>query len=187
MAKEAKKKLGEETEAGFLGKANAVAKLVQSCLIIGSILAAGVWFLLQAEASPKANISHIVTHRQLTDKWVWVHVAITVSNPGKRPLYLEHGTFRIQAILPLDIEIADQIKRDVKNIIPPGFMIVQWPQVGNAYEKVPINQRIDPGESDKLNAEFIIPSFLQTIKVYTHFEKASGMGWAETTIYQLHK
>ncbi len=187
MAKEAKKKLGEENETGFLGKANDVAKLVQSSLIISSIIAAGVWFLMQAEASPKANISHIVTERQLTDKWVWVHVAITVSNPGKRPLYLENGTFRIQGILPLDREMAEQVKRDVNKLIASGVMVVQWPQVGNSYEKVPINQRIDPGESERLNMEFIVPSFLQTIKVYSHFEKAYGMGWAETTIYQLHK
>jgi hypothetical protein len=185
MAREEKKKPGEESETNRLEKVKAVASIIQSVLITFSIIAAGIWFLAQSEASPKANISHEVTHRRLNDNWIWVHVAITVTNPGKRPLYLKNGTFRIQGILPLDINVNEQIKNDANKLISPGLIGVQWPQIGNAYEKVPINERVDPGESEKLNIEFIIPSFLQTIKIYSHFEKAQGIGWTATTIYQL--
>ncbi len=187
MVKEEKKKQGEEKETNRLEKVKVMASIIQSAVLTFSIIAAGVWFLAQSEVAPKANISHEVTHRRLTDNWIWVHVAITVTNPGKRPLYLKNGTFRIQGILPLDINIDEQIKNDVNKLIPPGLIGVQWPQIGNAYENVPINERVDPGESEKLNIEFIIPSFLQTIKIYSHFEKALGIGWTATTIYQLSK
>jgi hypothetical protein len=185
MAKDEKKKPGEENETNRLEKVKAWASIIQAAVITLSIIATGIWFLAQSEASPKANISHEVTHRRLTDNWIWVHVAITVTNPGKRPLYLKNGTFRIQGILPLDINMDKQIKNDANKLILPGFIGVQWPQIGNGYENVPINERVDPGESEKLNVEFIIPSFLQTIKIYSHFEKAQGIGWTATTIYQL--
>ena len=185
MATQKKTAPEEEHETGRLETVKAVASIIQSVLITFSIIAAGIWFLAQSEASPKANISHDVTHRRLNDNLIWVHVAITVTNPGKRPLYLNNGTFRLQGILPLDVNMDKQIKKDASKLIPPGLIGVQWPQIGNAYENVPINERVDPGESEKLNIEFIIPSFLQTIKIYSHFEKAQGIGWTATTIYQL--
>jgi hypothetical protein len=183
---EAEKKSVWEKATGILGKVSAVAALIQPIILVLGAITAAAWFWVQSEASPKANISHVVTHRQLSDNLTWVHVAVTISNVGKRRLYLKTGTFRIQRILPLAKLMDDRAKSDPIQLIPSGCLVVPWTQVGNEYENIPIDRWFEPQEMEKLTVEFIIPSDVQTIKIYSFIVNDRNFGWTETTIYQLH-
>ncbi|MEW6657874.1 MAG: hypothetical protein AB1424_04360 [Thermodesulfobacteriota bacterium] len=194
-----------------------VTTIIQSVLTIIAIIGAAIWFIMRAEANPKANISHTLEHEKITDKWTWVHVGVIISNPGVRRLELRHGTFRIQGIMPL----ADMIKEKIEKgeaIIPKDDGIVKWPTIGkiyvddnqkreviceNEYENRDINIDIDPGESQKLIVEFLIPSFVKAVRIYSHvyrdqsswekvkyfmgLEKMEKYGWYEVSIYDLKK
>jgi len=161
--------------------------IIQSGVTVAAIIAAGIWFFWRGEPSPKANIAHVVTHRQITEQWTWLHVSIIVSNVGKRPLDLGFGIIRVQKILPLDPKVSETIKRN-ETPIDQKAMIVLWPRIGKPY-KPEINMKIQPDESDRVSCEFIIPSYVQTVKIYSFFTKSedSPIGWPTTTIYDLKK
>lgn len=194
-----------------------VAGVIQSILTITAIILAGIWFFMRAEVTPKANISHTLEHEQITDKWTWVHVGVIISNPGLRRLELRHGTFRIQGIMPLGDIIKEKIKKG-EAVIPKDDAIVEWPTIGkiyvnedrkteiiceNEYENRDIKIDIDPGESQKLVVEFLIPSFVKAVRIYSHvyrdkscwenaisfcgFENGKKIGWYEVSIYDLKK
>ena len=163
------------------------AEILRSFFTVAAIVAAGIWFFLQGETSPKANISHMVTNRQINENLTWVHVSIKISNAGKTTLDLTSGIIRIQKILPLDPKISEIIERN-ENPIPQGSLIVAWPRIGDSYEPS-LNIKIEPGESDILKCEFIIPSYVKAVKIYSYFEKQkdSQTGWSATTIYDLKR
>ncbi len=194
-----------------------VASIIQSVLTIIAIIVAAIWFSMRAEATPKANISHTLKHEQITDKWTWVHVGVIISNPGVRRLELRHGTFRIQGITPLADVIKEKIQKG-EAIIPKDDGIVKWPTIGkifvnengkreviceNEYENRDISIDIDPGESQKVVVEFLVPSFLKAVRIYSHvyrdqsswekvkyffgLEKVEKYGWYEVSIYDLEK
>ena len=52
-------------ETTHLEKVKDIAGILQSVATIIAIIAAGIWFFCQGIQSPKANVSHMVTHRQI--------------------------------------------------------------------------------------------------------------------------
>jgi hypothetical protein len=192
-----------------------IAGLIQTVLTITALIVAAVWFFMRSEATPKANITHTVKHEKITEDWTWVHVGVIIANPGLRRLELRHGTFRIQGIIPLGDVIKDKIKRG-EVLIDKKDGIVQWPTIGkiyvsgeqkpeviceNEYENREINVNIDPGESQKLVVEYLIPSFIKAVRVYSYVSRdlspweklksAYGLadgknyGWYQISIYDL--
>jgi len=161
--------------------------IIQSVITVAAIIAAGIWFFWRGEPSTKVNFTHVVAHRQINEQWTWLHVSIIISNVGKRTLDLKSGIIRVQKILPLDPKISERIKRN-ETPIDEKAMIVLWPRIGKPY-KPKIDIKIESGESDRVNCEFIIPSYVQTIKIYSFFKKSedSTIGWPVTTIYDIKK
>lgn len=175
----------EKESSSIFSRINSSANIAQSVLTAIAIIAAGVWFLMQREAAPKANIEHTVTHRQINNDWTWVRVSITISNPGKRLLDFESGIIRIQKILPLDSKIRSIFERNESPISKKDYK-VRWPRIGKSYEPQ-LDIKIEPGEEDNLDYEFIIPSYVKTVKIYSYFSKQENppLGWAKSTIYDL--
>jgi hypothetical protein len=93
----------------------------------------------------------------------------------------------IQKIIPLDKSIEDLINNN-QHPISKEYKIVSWPLLDEPY-KSKINVAIEPGEIDKLEYEFIIPSYIETIKIYSYFENKEShpIGWSQTTIYDLKR
>ncbi len=193
-----------------------ITAVIQSILTIIALIAAGIWFTMRAETTPKANISHTLVNEPITEKWTWVHVGVVISNPGVRRLELRRGTFRIQGVMPVADIIREKIAKG-EPIIPKEDGIVKWPTIRkiygdenemrvmiceNEYENKEINVDIDPGESQKIVVEFLVPSFVEAVRVYSHvyrdasfwekvkafcaFEKAK-YEWSEVSIYDLKK
>ncbi len=166
-----------------------IASIVQSVLTCLAIVIAGIWFLMQGMASPKANISHSVTHRQISDSWIWLRLEIIVKNEGKRPLHLKSGIARVQRILPLEPYIEKQVKADMC-LIPETQKdkTVFWPQVGKEYT-LERELYLEAGETDTLECEFMINSLLRTIKIQSEFQhpKYPDRFWRFATIYDLQK
>ncbi|MCP4989048.1 MAG: hypothetical protein GY928_24220 [Colwellia sp.] len=169
----------------MLSRIKSISFFVQSGLTIGAIIVAGIWFFVQREASLKANIDQKVTHRQIDKDWTWVHVSVSISNQGKRFLDLKSGTIRIQKIMPLAKEIADKIANNQDPISSISHK-VPWPNLCDPYEPV-LEVGIMPGEIDQINCEFIIPSYVQSVKIYSFFKKDQKQrkGLTKTTIYDI--
>ena len=172
-------------QTSFLEKIKSAASIAQSVFTVGAIIGAGLWFWMQGTTSPRANISHTVTHRQINDKLKWIHVTINIFNEGKKRLDVNSGNIRVQQILPLHPTINKIINRN-ESPISSETGIVPWPNIGDTY-KLHTVLKIESGESDSLNCEFFVLSTVQTVKIYSYFERQERppIGWSATTIYDL--
>ncbi|MCP4264452.1 MAG: hypothetical protein GY777_02565 [Candidatus Brocadiaceae bacterium] len=152
------------------------ANIAQSVATVIAIIVAGIWFIERRESSLKADITHTVVHREIDDKQIWVRVSIEISNKGKRLLDLKYGLFSIHQILPLE-PVDIPILKDYR---------VDWPLIGD-HCKRKLNIKIEPGEKDHLDHEFLIPRNVQTVEIYSYFQNPENpdIGWSKSTIYDL--
>jgi hypothetical protein len=170
-----------------LEKTEKITSIIQAVVTVIAIILAGIWFYLQRELRPKLNITHTVTYQPITEHWNWIHIDVGLTNISKRHLRLTRGRIRIQQILPLDDPLAEAINRG-ENLIPQEQTQVTWPMLGNTYSPN-LQIRMEPGESDTLEYEFIVPSSLKVVRIYTYFEEREGAewGWSRATIYELKR
>jgi hypothetical protein len=175
------------------------ASFGQSVVTIVAIMLAGWLYFEQRESSLRANISQSVAHRQLTDEWAWVHVSTKLENVGKRVIQLNSGVVRVQKILPLDRKILSDLVEKKTNPILEGERLVNWPSPTPEYEQS-LDILIESGEHHTVYSEFIIPSKIETIQVYSFFKnkalstnrifrywETQPIGWSHVTIYDLKK
>ena len=161
--------------------------MVQSVATTLAIAAAAVWFVLQGEARPRANITHAITHRALDDHWTWVVVRVDVGNTGRRRLSLRTARVWLQQVLPLTPDMRSAL--GTPDVIPAHASHVPWHSVGKVYADVPVDAVIEPGETHTLDFEFLIPSDVRTVLVYSYFDNptygTNAVGWGHETIYDL--
>lgn len=162
--------------SSILTRVKSVANIAQSVATVIAIIVAGIWFIERREASLKADITHTVIHRQIDDKQTWLRVSIKISNQGKRLLDLKSGLFSIHQILPLEPDDIPILK-DYR---------VNWPLIGKPCERE-LNIKIEPGEADHLDHEFLIPRNVQTVEIYSYFQNPENqdIGWPKSTVYDL--
>jgi len=159
--------------------------IVQSVAVSIGFVAGAVWFFAQREALPRARISHSITHRTLTPDSTWIHVSIRFTNIGKRMIKLHSGVVWLERILPLEDRLETQLKEG-KPLILPTQETVEWPRLGEGY-KPELNRLFEPGEDEDLEYEFVIPSNIRTVKLYSWFEsqREPSLGWAKSTVYEI--
>lgn len=159
--------------------------ITQSIFTIAAIIAAAWWFFFQAEISPKVNINHSINYHKIHDDWLWVYVSITLTNLGKMPISLNLEKVWLQKVLPIDNTIEDKIKQNIDLISEKGF--IDWPLVGKPYQRA-IDIEIYPSESDTLTYEFIIPSYIKTIRLYSFYQKENSIkGWRLASLHKLQE
>jgi hypothetical protein len=83
-------------------------------------------------------------------------------------VYLKNGIIRIQTILPLDREIRDLIEAN-KHPIPEDDgdinRVIHWPELDRSYIPT-LNVMIEPGDAAKVFYEFIVPAYIEMVKIY---------------------
>jgi hypothetical protein len=162
-----------------------LAAIIQSFLTVAAIIIGGIWFLYRGEAGTKANVSHVVSHVRISDDWTWVHIATRIENVGKTELDLDSGIIRIQQILPLHNKVSDKLIAGT-SLVDEKWKIVLWPTVCPSYYFKGLEVNIAPGEDETIEHEFIIPSYIETAKIYSFIQtKGEEFGWDRTTIYHI--
>jgi hypothetical protein len=177
-----------------------VLDIVQSLVTIGAVIFGGVWsyilFIQGRNWSPHANIEHKLSHIELSKELILMRVEIDVSNTGTSQLRLAKTVIRIQQILPIsrcpaqgpcakqEIKIAsEKIERE-----SDGFT---WPLVAKRETISEDVGPIEPGEKQSLEYEFILPSDVKIVRVYTYFkngiisEPKNEIGWEASSYYDL--
>jgi hypothetical protein len=157
-------------------------------IITGSAVALGAWwFTARRQRYPRANITNTVTHRIIAPGYVWVHIRTDITNTGNVLLEIVNALTWLQKIVPAPVVYRDQI---IQGLTPagPNCTEIQWPTIDD--RQCDVATEIEPGESDFLAWDFIIPDEHKTIRVFTaiHNEtkRARGpIGWSTETIYDI--
>src|SRR5262245_61639589 len=164
---------------------------LQAGLTVAAIVIGGWWtyrlFVEHRESKAHLNISHALVIKAISPNLLWIHLTVTAENRGDSLATLHSADVRLQQILPLDPSLDEERRNN--NLVPAGQTQVPWPTLKRSV--LPLDDEIEPKESDNIEFDFTIPSSVKTVRVYTYFENAENsstrkrMGWSRGTVYDL--
>jgi hypothetical protein len=162
-----------------------VPRIAYPLIAAGASIAYAVLFFWQGQDLAHASFQHEVVQRQLTDQWHWIRVRVVIENLGGRPLRINNGSVRLEQILPLETGILKRIEENKTLNVRNGTEI-EWPLIGKPYSETRTREILSH-ESDAYTYDFVVPTYLQTIQIYTHFSDVSDPEriWDHASIHDL--
>jgi hypothetical protein len=154
---------------------------------IGAILVGGWWaynrFVRQRESFPRATLQQVITHRELNDAYTYLRVALKIENTSTVLLPNEQARTDVYQVLPLSPAVQQKLGRD--ELIPAGERYADWPCIGS-YD-LPTQGKIEPGDSDEFSFDFVIPTEVTTVYLYSYVSNptADNLGWGLSSLYDL--
>lgn len=177
-----------------LSNINVIVQIIQAVISIFAIIVAGIWgywlFIKTREKYPRAIISHHITHKNLTENKVLLHVVIVISNPGNVLLSLISLETRIQQMIPPPIKLIESIDQGL-DPVQKGETEINWPMIDSLemiMEKG--DYEIEPKEIQEIQFDFILNTDVESVVVYSYLKnemkRGREIGWDKTTIYNLN-
>ncbi|MBT4643000.1 MAG: hypothetical protein HOC09_29685 [Deltaproteobacteria bacterium] len=170
---------------------------------ITAIVLAGLWsyrlFIKNRTEYPFAELSHSITHVNLGDGHNYLALTITMKNSGNVLLELLSGMVIVQQIRPLRDDLKNMIHNadhmhlregNVPDLFHDRKSKITWREIGFRgldWEKGEI--KIEPGETEEFQYDFILDDGIQTVKILTYFKnikmRRREIGWRLTDLYDL--
>lgn len=183
--------------------------VVGTIVQIGAILVGGWWayrgFVRGRLKYPHATLRHSILHFDLDDGRRFLRAETTITNTGSVLLRLVSATFRVDRVLPLPTSVERELETEEGPALEDGLQI-GWrppsPDLLRKHEWVEGERpEMEPGESDVIICDFVVPADLKTVQVYTYFKNAKKgrrrwrpwrwvrgrdeIGWPLSTFYDL--
>jgi hypothetical protein len=150
----------------------------------GAILAWRKWGKT-APLAGRAVLSHKVVHHLLSPAQRLVHVTLEIRNAGEVTIEPDKVLTFIQRVTPLDENFAQKILLNQAPMDDVTKTEVAWPVLQE--RDYPIKKghfRIDSGESDRLDCDFIVPADISAVFIYSRAcldPKDPDLSWDVTT------
>lgn len=143
-----------------------VVQTVQSVSTTLAIVIGGVWsykkFVRKREKYPRAKIEHQVFFREILNEKALLRVDISVENVGEILLTFVPKVVFVRRISP--------VQEYWFNFDPNN---TKWELIASERGKISQRKEIEPGESEQLIYDFIVPSNLEVISIHSYFENLS--------------
>ena len=168
-----------------------IVEIVQGIVTIVAILAGGIWtylaFVRKRLRYPRAKLSITIDSSQIAPDYRLVHVAVQIDNTGYVLLAPEYAEVRLRQVMPLPAEIESRLKPGFDPVAPDEKEL-PWPLiVRREWNWDPSDIEIEPGESDLLNADFVIIDTVEIVQIYTFVrnpkKRRTPRGWGATLLH----
>lgn len=177
-----------------LGAAQALATIV-------AIGLGGWWFIDQRSTKPRLKIEHEISNVQLDTEHVLLAVDVKVTNISKVLIPKLCGRTQPLLVKPLTDGIEKQLSQlktgddptsgrrnfDWDGIAPPKCLGSDVCEANKELSCSSDSDLIEPDETDTVHYEFVIPSGVEIVAVYSYFKNtkqpATDVGWQMTTLY----
>jgi hypothetical protein len=173
----------------WLGGQKDAVSTIQAVATVLALTLGGVWtykiFVLERVTSPHIDLSQVVTGKLISPDWYWIQVSITAKNTGRSLAKFDTADIEVDQITPLPENIQEDIK-DGYNPVAGNVLNIPWKGLCRYIR--PFSPTLESGESAPKVVEFIIPAWLQTVRIVTFLTSksvANGQGWNVLTIYNL--
>ena len=169
---------------------------------IAAIITGGIWtfneFIKERKGYPHANIQITPQHIELANDINLLRFVIEFNNTGSSQISIGKYIIRIQQILPLlscpnpENCVSNQINEALKERVRNEERY-SWPIVAKRESELSDQIVIEPGEKDKLDYEFAIPSDVKTVRIYCHISnkkiasEGKEYGWSQSIFYEFKK
>lgn len=176
---------------------------VGTMVTIGAILVGGLWtyklFIEERKHYPHANIEQKVSHVQLSDRTNLLRVGIELTNSGTSRLRSDKAIVRIQQILPVPPCIGEGpcAKEEVISALKDPERKADrfsWPMIAEREHNVGQFLDIEPGEKDLVEFEFVVPTEVTVVRIYSYFRNdqrskqgSDEIGWKTSSQYDFRQ
>lgn len=170
---------------------------------IAAIIIAGIWsyhlFVKKRVDYPFPETNHTITHRNLENGKLFLCLIVTIKNAGNVLLELKTGRIFIRQIRPIhddlinlmhNANITDLREGKVSDLFQEKCSKIKWHEIG--YRELQWGDgeiRIEPGEVEEFQYDFILDDSIRTISVITYFRNDKlgepEVGWRKTTLFDL--
>jgi hypothetical protein len=156
-------------------------------IVVGATIAWRKWGKT-APLVERAVLSHKVVHHLLSPAHRLVHVSLEIGNAGEVTLKPVKVFTFIQRVTPLDEDLAQKIILNQAPIDDVTKTEIAWPVVQErTYPMKEGRFRIDSGESDRLDCDFIVPAEISAVFIYSRAcldPDDPDLGWDVTTFHR---
>ena len=168
--------------------------IVQSIITSAAIIIGGIWtyllFVRQRLRFPKVNIDLHVYDTVLPEGARLIHVEIRITNVGSVIFRSDSAELRLRQMVPIPDELREPVEKG-HDPVPNGETEIEWPMIaGRKWNWKKGEFEIEPGESDSIHADYIIPSIAQITEFYCFIsnakKKRKGTGWTITKIHEFN-
>ena len=168
---------------------------VSSAITAVAVLVGGAFaifrFQLFRDLEPHLSVSQEVSHRRVGTQYLHIAVYSVLSNNSKVRVEAARRFCRIQQILPSTDEEVEELYAQV--FFDQEYDDIQWPTSAEFQRtSTEVKLVIEPGESLQETFEFLLPSDLESVLVFTYVYNSrysdgskSAEGWGATTIHDM--
>jgi hypothetical protein len=173
-----------------------LAELIQAAAVALGVLVGGVWtyllFVRKRLAYPRANLQLYVSHVPIiAERSRLVHVALSVRNAGDVLLRSDHAEVRLRVVVPATEGIRECADGDY-DPVAQGKTEIEWPLFARRewhWDKQDF--QIEPGESECLHADFLIPHDISVVELYCFIanskKRHDNLGWTCTRLHSFEE
>jgi hypothetical protein len=185
--------------AAFLDSQKDRITSIQSLVTILALFVGGFWtyriFIEQRQDHPRLKVEHRIQYWKISSEQVLLSVDEVLTNTGSVKVDLPGGIIRVIQVMPLPPSVAAELSiaqqtpthsRAEASIYDPTkwYVLVDSHRTWKSGSVV-----IEPGESDTVPNEFIIPAAVRVVAVYSFVNNPENarLGWNGLTYYDLEK
>lgn len=177
-------------------------KTIQAIVTIAAVCVGGFWtyrlFIMERAHYPHANVEQKISHVALSKRTNLLRIGIELTNTGRSRLGLTKSIIRVQQLLPIPSCpkqgpcAVDEVNNALKETERRTDRF-SWPLIAKREKSLKPSLDIEPGEKDFIDFEFVVPSEIKVIRVYSYFrndQRSKGgneFGWTVSSYYELGK
>ena len=164
-------------------------------ILLGLATIAGISWTIYAYKQrrakfPKANLSQEVRAIRLTDDEICIHTSVKIKNIGEVILSLCSAKNIAYQIQPLHASLQEALHGRGK-LYDDLNKELDWSTLDTKEVKWGQNVEIEPGETDTVSFDLVIPSDIEVVQVYTYFQNVKkwgrAIGWPTAQFYDISK
>jgi len=169
--------------------------IIQAAITSIGIVIGGIWtyllFVRQRLAFPKVDINLCIDAKLLPEGSRLIHAELKIVNIGNVIFKSNYAELRLRQVVPVPDNLIDTIKNGF-DPVPDGRTEIEWPMIaGREWKWSEGGFEIEPGESDSLHADYVIPKNIKILEFYFYISNAQkkrhGLGWTHTELYEFDK
>ncbi len=145
-------------------------------------------YRLNRQSYPRAQLSHRIMQRPISDKKVLLRVDLVIENQGNVLLPLRCVETWVQQIQPWTDDFLERVQKG--DPVEEDETEVKWTLIAERKKHfAKRKEEIEPGERDEIHFDFVLDGKPETVLIYTYLEnhtkRRRTVGWRVSSVYDL--